>query len=140
MPNMDLRIESQTGNRQKMIEQALKDKAPKTYRQLKSAGKLQDFVKDQDEQMMESYHSGEVEAIMHLPEPKDYLENLQNQVRAKSRLWEETLATYLEFSDPEEEESKTPLKSIGASIARSFEKEMTSGKNVPGYKPPEPKK
>jgi len=35
---------------------------------------------------------------------------------------------------------KTPLKSINELIAHSFKKEMTSGKNVPGYKAKAPKK
>lgn len=37
---------------------------------------------------------------------------------------------------PSPKKTSTPLKSINEKIASSMLKEMLSGKNVPGYKPP----
>lgn len=71
-----LSAESQTQNRLKMIRQALKDKAPLTFSELEASGKLRQFLEDHDAKMMMSY------------------------ANAKSRTWEETLATFLDFTDP----------------------------------------
>lgn len=39
-------------------------------------------------------------------------------------------------SEPLPKKTSTPRKSTGAQIAHLLAKEMTSGENVPGYKPP----
>jgi len=89
----------------KMIEQALKDKAPKTYQELKQAGKLKQFVEDQEEQMMESYSRAwtEVTTKTAMSKEQNPLKKVQMQTMGESRAWEETLATFLEFSDPKPE-------------------------------------
>ena len=81
-----LAAESQTQNRLKIIQQALKEKAPLTYSELKASGKLQQFLEDYDAEMMISY------------------------ANAKSRAWEETLATFLDFADPPSvDETTSPM-------------------------------
>jgi hypothetical protein len=91
--------------RRQMIEQALKDKAPKTYRELNQAGKLKEFVANQEEQMMESYQRAwsEVTTETAMSKVSNPMERLQAQTMGESRVWEETLATFLEFADPEPE-------------------------------------
>ena len=81
-----LAAESQTHNRLKMIRQALKEKAPLTYSELETSGKLQQFLEDHDAEMMMSY------------------------ANAKNRAWEETLATFLGFTDPPSvDETTSPM-------------------------------
>ncbi len=81
-----LTAESETQTRRKMIRQALKEKAPLTYSELEASGKLQQFLEDHDAEMMMSYDN------------------------AKNRAWEETLATFLEFSDPPSvDETSSPM-------------------------------
>lgn len=78
--------ESQTQNRLKMIRQALKDKAPMTYSELEASGKLQQFLEDHDAEMMMSY------------------------ANAKTPVWEETLAIFLDFADPPSvDETTSPM-------------------------------
>jgi hypothetical protein len=85
-----------------MIEGALEEKAPRAYRQLKMQGKLQQFLKDQDEAMMESYNPEEViiQAQKAGQEAKDGLKTIRDVNEALNRYTEEVLATWLEFSDP----------------------------------------
>ena len=78
--------ESQKQNRLKMIQQALKDKAPWTYSELEESGKLQQFLEDHDAKMMMDY------------------------ANAKNRAWEETLANFLNFADPPSvDETSSPM-------------------------------
>lgn len=88
--------------RLKMIEQALKDKAPKTYRQLKAAGELNQFMKERDSDLMQSYTLAESEIITRLSGPKGP-KDLQERVRQlnteQNEAWHESLETWLEFSD-----------------------------------------
>jgi hypothetical protein len=105
-----MRMPKREEDRYYMIREALKAKAPKTYRQLVKAGKLEQFVKERDDLMMEGYGSREMQvfyAAMNQAyrENKEYLEAQQESEAALSRLCEETLATYLEFQDPETTES-----------------------------------
>jgi hypothetical protein len=82
----DLTAESETQNRLKVICQALKDKAPLTYSELEASGKLQQFLEDHDAEMMMSH------------------------ANAKNRAWEETLATFLDFTDPPSvDETTSPM-------------------------------
>jgi hypothetical protein len=90
--------------RLKMIEGALEAKAPRTYRQLKMQGKakLEQFLKDHDEAMMESYNPEEViiQAQKAGQEAKDGLKTIRDVNAALNRYTEEVLATWLEFNDP----------------------------------------
>ena len=84
-----------------MIEGALEEKAPRTYRQLKMQGKLQQFLKDQDQAMMESYNPAQViiQAQKAGQEAGDGLKTIRDVNAALNRYSEEVLATWLEFSD-----------------------------------------
>ena len=78
--------ESQMQNRLNMIREALKNKAPWTYSELESSGKLQQFLEEHDAKMMMDY------------------------TNAKSRTWEDTLATFLDFADPPSvDETSSPM-------------------------------
>jgi hypothetical protein len=84
-----------------MIRGALQEKAPRTYRQLKMQGKLQQFLMNQDEAMMESYNPEAVilQAQKAGQEAKDGLKTIRDVNAALNRYTEEVLATWLEFSD-----------------------------------------
>jgi hypothetical protein len=108
---MSVRLSSaqQTPQRLKAIEVALEEKAPKTYKHLKESGQLMTFVKETDQNLLDSFEAAATEGLQRLPQPQTYLENLQNQTRVLNRAWEEALATWLEFSDPPEEETSESL-------------------------------
>ena len=91
-------------DRWKMIEAALKEKAPKTYQALKQSGKLQQFIANHDLAMMESYDpmKASLEAMDQVPDG-EYLRQIQAGYGAIKELDDQTLATWLEFSDPSEE-------------------------------------
>lgn len=102
-----LRLPFSQEKRLKMIEGALQEKAPRTYRQLKMQGKLQKFLKSHDRAMMKSYNPEEViiQAQKAGQKAKDGLKTIQDVNAALSRYMEELLATWLEFSDPPTTES-----------------------------------
>lgn len=77
--------ESQKQNRLEMIQQALKDKAPLTYTELETSGKLQAFLEAHDEEMMVRYSD------------------------AKKEAWEETLTAFLGFTDSCCDETSSPM-------------------------------
>jgi len=81
----DLISESEKQNRLAMIEQALKDKAPRMYEELESSGQLQRFLEGHDEEMMASYEE------------------------AKKRVWEETMNSFLSFADASDSEASSPM-------------------------------
>ena len=56
--------------RLQMIEQALKDKAPQQYQQMKRSGHLSHFLKNHEEQMMESYDQAASELLTQVSGPK----------------------------------------------------------------------
>ena len=87
--------------RQEMVRRALQEKAPQTYQELKDNGKLQEFVVNHTLAMMEEYDPMSVacEAVDQ-EDPNDYLKQVQAGYRAISQLDEQTLATWLDFSDP----------------------------------------
>jgi hypothetical protein len=99
--------------RLKMIEQALKDKAPSLYRSLKQQNLLQSFVKEREQQLMESYLEGERELTTSARPSKDPLEDYRNLESNLHRLWEESLATWLEF--PEEQTTESERESLAES-------------------------
>ena len=87
-----------------MTRQAMKDQAPKMYRQLKEAKKLKESPNDHEEQMIQSYLDARHEAQAPLygkDEPKDFLTKVQKLTEAENRAWSDTLEMYLSFSDPE---------------------------------------
>jgi hypothetical protein len=65
-------------------------------------GKLDEFIEEHDWAMMESYDPGEtiLQAQKAEQEAKAGLKTLRDVNAALSRLTEETLTTWLEFSDP----------------------------------------
>lgn len=98
-----LTLDGKEADRQKMIGLALQDRAPKMYQDLKSQGHLQQFLENHDEQMMESYENAktkEWEKICHPKNPN--LNRVPELDAAAHQIWEETLATWLDFKDPDE--------------------------------------
>lgn len=95
--------------RLQMIEQALKDQAPRLYRELKKAGHLPQFLQERDDLMMDTYDQiyAELKTSVLQPSQKEYLPRLQALTSAQNRAWEETMATWLEFSDEEPEPEQT---------------------------------
>lgn len=81
----DLTNDSEKQNRLALIEQALKDKAPRMYEELVSCGQLERFLEGHDEEMMASYE------------------------KAKKQAWEETMTSYLSFSDASDSEASSPM-------------------------------
>lgn len=103
MPLPLLTMYSKEKQRLQMIEAALKDKAPKTYRALKSQKTLQSFLKDHDKAMLESYDQAIAEAwpkILNPSNPNKYVE--PELAMAAHQAWEETMSVWLEFSDQDE--------------------------------------
>jgi hypothetical protein len=91
-------------DRWKMIGAALKERAPKTYQALKKSGRLQQFIANHDLAMMESYDpmKASLEAMDQVPDG-EYLQQVQVGNEAIRQLDEQTLATWLDFSDPDED-------------------------------------
>lgn len=81
----DLTDESKKQNRIEMIRKALQEKAPQTYKELEQSGNLQQFLEGHDAEMMLSFNE------------------------AKNRAWEETMSTFLAFSDPSYDETSSPM-------------------------------
>ena len=57
-------------DRLKMIEQALKDKAPKLYRDLKQSGRLEPFLAEREQEMMHSYEEAEHDLVEQVSGPQ----------------------------------------------------------------------
>jgi hypothetical protein len=94
-------LSPQPSERKKMIELALKEKAPKTYLQLRMQGKLEEFLQNHDEAMMESYDPiGVASEVMDQIPEDEYQRKIQEGYTAVARHDEETLATWLDFKDP----------------------------------------
>ncbi len=88
--------------RLQMIETALKDQAPKTYRDLKLRGKLQEFLENHENAMMESYDQQAIAEREKALSTRNTNPNPAPELDAAlHRVWEETLAAWLEFTDPE---------------------------------------
>ena len=100
--------------RLQMIEQALKDLNPQMYRELKQAGRLKAFLESQEQQMMESYDQAVTELQFQVSGPKGpkgYMETVQALEMGTRRIWEETLATFLEFGSPEDQITESAMES-----------------------------
>jgi hypothetical protein len=84
-----------------------KDQAPKSYRELKQAGKLKEFLLDHDREMIAAFDEAETEATSQVlrKDHQNHLERVQEFTSAQNRAWAETLSTFLAFSDPSEEET-----------------------------------
>jgi glycosylphosphatidylinositol transamidase (GPIT) subunit GPI8 len=81
----DLTDESKKQNRIEMIRKALQEKAPQTYKELEESGNLQQFLEGHEAEMMLSFNE------------------------AKNKAWEETMSTFLAFSDPSYDETSSPM-------------------------------
>ncbi len=82
---IDLTDDSQKQNRLTIMRKALQDKAPNTYTELESTGNVQQFLEARDAEMMLSFNE------------------------AKNKVWEETMSTFLEFFDPNCDETSSPM-------------------------------
>ena len=81
---INLADESQKQKRLEMIRQALKEKAPVKYSEVKASGRLQEFLEEHDAEMMAYYND------------------------AINELWENTLDRFLGFSDQGFDETTLP--------------------------------
>ncbi len=98
-----LTLASRQNDRLKMIEAALKDKAPKTYQDLKMRGNLQAFLLDHEKLMMESYDQQAIAEREKILSTENKSKNpAQDLDMALHRTWETTIATWVEFSDLDE--------------------------------------
>lgn len=89
--------------RLQMIEEAMKEKAPKTYRELQRSGQLKKVIEQREQEMMQSYDREWANKILgENPKGSTLQEATQSSTMTESRLWEETLGTFLEFRDPAE--------------------------------------
>jgi hypothetical protein len=68
-----------------MIREALQEKAPLTYSELETSGQLQSFLEGREAEMMASFNE------------------------AQDKVWEETMAVFLDFFDPSYDETSSPM-------------------------------
>ena len=91
--------------RLQMIETALRDKAPTTYRDLKREGELRTFVADQERMLMENFKEAQRalkdKILNHLEKYEDPIRQNQAYNMEELQAWHESLETFLEFADPE---------------------------------------
>lgn len=94
-------LEGREKLRQKMISEALEEKNPGMFRQLKKSGQLEKFVKGREREMYAAFREGR-NKVLDDHQGKNYKEDLLEQAKAVDAdlrsLWEETQATFLEFS------------------------------------------
>lgn len=88
-----------------MIEEAMKAKAPRMYRELKASGALEEELEDRANLALEIQEEAESRPLTHLVKnpKKDPLEQIAEARKATSQAWEQALAVALEF--PEEDET-----------------------------------
>ena len=88
--------------RKKMIEEALKTKAPRMYQELKTSQKLPQFLTEQESLMMDAFR-GERTRLMgpeaNIRPNENPIEQVQRIEMSLKAAWEETLETFLDFSD-----------------------------------------
>ncbi|PKN64128.1 MAG: hypothetical protein CVU57_16265 [Deltaproteobacteria bacterium HGW-Deltaproteobacteria-15] len=101
MNPLTLEGENRAKQRRQMIKDALQEKNPQLFRQLRKSARLEEFVRDREKEMMLAYSEGWNKALYHHIEEKNAKENPLEQVKefeaSLRSLWEEILATYLEF-------------------------------------------
>ena len=89
--------------RRDMVRDALQEKAPKLYRQLKKSKKLEKFVADLEKELMSAFREERRRVMQHQLNEKnaksDWAEQVGEIEAQLGQAWEETLATFLEFSD-----------------------------------------
>ena len=87
--------------RRQMVREALQDKNPVLFQQLKKAGKLEEFVEDREQEMYAAYTEGLNKVIWDNAQEKSHKGSILEQakeIEANLRiLWESILETYLEF-------------------------------------------
>ncbi len=89
--------------RRQMIQDALEAKAPKTFRELKKAKKMEAFLINQEEMMMLAFREEQSRITF---DQKNELQPGENPIQQVQRIemdlltaWHQTLETYLDFSD-----------------------------------------
>lgn len=82
---IDMTDDSKKQERLEMIRKVLQEKAPKNYTGLEESGGLEKFLEAHDAEMMKSFRS------------------------ARDKAWEETIASFLDFFDPNYDETSSPM-------------------------------
>ncbi len=82
---IDITDDSKKQERLELIRKALHEKAPNTYAGLEESGGLEKFLEAHDAEMIKSFQA------------------------AKDKAWEETLASFLDFFDPNYDETSSPM-------------------------------
>lgn len=97
--------------RVELLHDALKEKAPKTYQDLKAKGQLWPFLEEREQEMHQAFlETFEIQnqwkrEHRYLERQGRGLEFLQRFNRLINRLGDETIATFTEFADfPEDED------------------------------------
>lgn len=101
MNPLTLEGENRAKQRRQMIRDALQEKNPQLFRELKKANQLKEFVENREQEIMLTYNEGWNQVIDHHAQEKNAKDNPIEQAKeidaSLRSLWEETLATYLEF-------------------------------------------
>jgi len=82
---IDLANDNQKEKRMEIMRKAMKEKAPQTYTGLEESGGLEKFLEAHDAEMMKNFQA------------------------ARDKAWEETLASSLDFFDPNYDETSSPM-------------------------------
>ncbi|HSW63795.1 MAG TPA: hypothetical protein VLH56_10895 [Dissulfurispiraceae bacterium] len=86
--------------RQKMIEIAMQEKAPKMYRQMKKSGQLKAYLEDMEKEMSMTVEDQWVQAKREIDREGDKgIERLWEMERRRSQIHEMAMATYTEFQE-----------------------------------------
>jgi len=95
---------TQEARRIKMLDQALQNKAPQTYRNLKATGKLQQFLKTREQGMYEEFLAVSSELTEKAAQTKhpDHLTYEAALHEANRLAWNQAVENWTEFSDPEQ--------------------------------------
>lgn len=91
-----------------MILQALHDKAPEQYFELEEAGELDEFAEKRTADMLEAFEETVAPDLMAVARSDlPTLERIQAAESVQRQAWEQTLATWLEFSPSETAEMES---------------------------------
>ncbi len=92
------------------IRQAMKDMAPKMFRELTESGKLEEVIQARADEVEEVYEELTSEALtkFHREQPDDIILGTQMLTMAYNNAWNEALQTGIEFDEepPTEEMNK----------------------------------
>lgn len=101
---LPIMLDYRTDERKQMIHDALEVKAPQMYQELKKSLKLQNFLKTQEQMMMDAFREERgrlmMESVCKPDNGEHPIEQTQELERNLLQAWNETKATYLDFSDP----------------------------------------